>query len=85
VLGESLAPVGFDLLELTEYAWHDCYEEITPADEVIINILTCSRGNLATMIRAARLAVTDSRDLQVWAERLQAKAARSRGVRHQPK
>jgi hypothetical protein len=72
VLGESLAPVGLDLLELTEYAWHDCYEEITPPDEVIINILACSEGNLATMIRAARLAVTDSRDLQVWAERLQA-------------
>ena len=72
VLGESLAPAGLDLLELIEYAWHDCYEEITPPDEVIINILTCSGGNLATMIRAARLAVTDSRDLQVWAERLQA-------------
>lgn len=73
VLGQSLAPAGLDLLELTEYAWHDCYGEITPPDEVILNILICSEGNLATMIRAASLAVTDSRDLQLWAERVQAK------------
>jgi hypothetical protein len=40
---------------------------------VILNILICSEGDLTTMIRAARLAVTDSRDLQQWAERVQAK------------
>jgi hypothetical protein len=73
VLGQSLAPVGLDLLELTEYAWHDCYGEITPPDEVILNILICSEGNLATMIRAASLAVRDSRDLQLWAEHILAK------------
>jgi hypothetical protein len=72
VLGESQAPAGLDLLELTEYAWHDCYGEITPPDEVILNILICSRGDLATMVRAARLAVEDRRDLQLWAERVQA-------------
>jgi hypothetical protein len=72
VLGESLAPAGLDLLELAEYAWHDCYGEIAPPDEVILNILTCSGGDLATMIRAARLAVVDSRDLQLWAERVRA-------------
>jgi carboxymethylenebutenolidase len=33
---------GLDLLELTEYARHDCYEEITPPDEVIINALVSS-------------------------------------------
>lgn len=71
VLGESLAPVGLDLLEITEYAWHDCYGEITPPDEVILNILICSGGSLTTMIRAAKLAVTDSRDLQLWADRVQ--------------
>jgi hypothetical protein len=53
---------------LTEYAWHDCYGEITPPDDVILNILACSRGDLAMMIRAARLAVLDRRDLQLWAE-----------------
>lgn len=72
VLGKSQAPAGLDLLELTEYAWHDCYEEITPPDEVIRNIVTCSEGDLAMMVRAARLAVADWRDLQLWAERVQA-------------
>jgi hypothetical protein len=46
VLGSSQASAGLDLLELTEYAWHDCYREITPPDDVILNILICSRGEL---------------------------------------
>ena len=60
VLGKSQTPAGLDLLELAEYAWHDCYGEITPPDEVILNILICSGGDLATMVRAAKLAVVDS-------------------------
>jgi len=68
VLGSSQASTGLDLLELTEYAWHDCYQEVTPPDDVVLNILICSRGDLATMIRAAKVAVRDSRDLQLWAE-----------------
>jgi hypothetical protein len=68
VLGESQASAGLDLLELTEYAWHDCYGEITPPDDVILNILICSRGKLDMMIRAAKLAVVDWRDLHMWAE-----------------
>jgi hypothetical protein len=72
VLGKSQAHAGLDLLELTEYAWHDCYAEVTPPDDVVLNILICSRGDLATMVRAARLAVEDWRDLQLWAERVEA-------------
>jgi hypothetical protein len=68
VLGESHASAGLDLLELVEYAWHDCYGEITPPDDVILNILICSRGDLATMIHAARVALRDWRDLHLWAE-----------------
>jgi len=68
VLGPSQASAGLDLLELTEYAWHDCYQEVTPPDDVVLNILICSRGDLATMIRAAKVAVLDSRDLHLWAE-----------------
>ena len=68
VLGKSAATAGLDLLELTEYAWHDCYGEITPPDDVILNILICSRGDLATMIHAARVALRDWRDLHLWAE-----------------
>ena len=68
VLGKSAALAGLDLLELTEYAWHDCYGEITPPDDVILNILICSRGDLATMIHAAKVALEDWRDLHLWAE-----------------
>ena len=77
VLGKSQAPAGLDLLELTEYAWHDCYGEITPPDAVILDILICSEGNLATMVQAAKLAVVDWRDLQLWAERVQARGTQS--------
>jgi hypothetical protein len=68
VLGKSAASAGLDLLELTEYAWHDCYGEITPPDDVILNILICSRGDIATMIHAAKVALRDWRDLYLWAE-----------------
>jgi hypothetical protein len=72
VLGESQAPAALDLLELTEFAWHDCYGEITPPDDVVDDILICSRGDLARMIRVARLAVEDSRDLRMAADALRA-------------
>jgi hypothetical protein len=74
VLGKEHGPAALDLLELTEFAWHDCYGEITPPDEVIDDILTCSRGDLARMARAARLAVEDYRDLRMAAEVVRAEA-----------
>jgi hypothetical protein len=54
VLDREQVPAALDLLELTELAWHDCYGEITPSDEVIDDILACSRGDLARMARVAR-------------------------------
>lgn len=72
VLGEGQVPAALDLLELTEFAWHDCYGEITPPDDVVDDILICSRGDLARMIRVARLAVEDSRDLRMAADALRA-------------
>ena len=74
VLGKSQASAGLDLLELVEYAWHDCYGEVAPPDDVILNILICSRGSLSEMVRAAKLAVVDRRDLQLWAEQVQGEA-----------
>ena len=64
------APAALDLLELVEFAWHDCYGEITPGEDVVEDILTCSQGDLAQMIRCARLAVTDARDLRITADRM---------------
>lgn len=70
---ELFGPGGeaaLDLLELTEFAWHDCYADVTPPDDVVVDIFDCSAGDLAVLVRAARLAVEDRRDLRVWAERV---------------
>ena len=67
-VGEDAASTALDLLELVELAWHDCYDEITPSDQVIEDILTCSQGDLTRMIRVCRMAVQDWRDLQVAAD-----------------
>ena len=69
VFGEA-AETAIDVLTLTELAWHDCYGEVTPPESTIDDILLCSGGDLATLIRAAKLAVEDWRDLSVWAAKL---------------
>lgn len=56
---------ALDLLELVEMAWHDNYQEITLPEDVIDDILLLSQGNLRLLIRWARLAVADPRDLRV--------------------
>ncbi len=67
VFGEAHADTVIEVLTLTELAWHDCYAEVTPSESIIDDILLWSGGDLATLIRAAKLAVEDSRDLKVWA------------------
>ena len=57
-----------DLLELTELAWHDCYGEVTPPEDVIADILLLSEGRIERLVQMARLAVTDWRDLRVAAD-----------------
>jgi hypothetical protein len=69
VFGEGKASVALDLLELTELAWHDCYGEISPSEDVIDDMLLVSGGSIEGLIEAARLAVTDFRDLRVAADR----------------
>jgi hypothetical protein len=64
------------VLELMEKGWHDCYEEITPPEEVIDNLLLCSGGTLGGLIHAAHLAVIDSRDLAVWASERRSRTGR---------
>lgn len=68
--GEAAADTVIGVLTLTELAWHDCYAEVTPSESIIDDILLCSGGDLATLVRAAKLAVEDSRDLMVWAAEL---------------
>jgi hypothetical protein len=62
------AEAGLDVLELTEFAWHDCFGEVTPPYAVIDDVFTVARGSLAEFVRAARLAVEDYRDLRLTAD-----------------
>jgi len=59
---------ALDLLELVEMAWHDVYQESTPPEDLIDDILLLSEGNLRLLIRWARLAITDWRDVRAAAE-----------------
>jgi hypothetical protein len=67
--GEALTPPALDLLELVEFAWHDCFGEIAPPDKVIDDILVISGGRLDALIAACRLAIEDWRDLRVAADK----------------
>lgn len=69
-LGSGVADAALDLLELVELAWHDCYGEPTPPEEIVDDILLLSRGRLDGLVTAARLAVTDWRDLKLAAQEL---------------
>jgi hypothetical protein len=60
----TITPVE-QVLTLMEMAWHDCYGEIAPPDDVLADVLDCSGGTLEGLIDAAHLAVIDSRDLAV--------------------
>lgn len=66
--GPRRAALALDLLELVELAWHDVYGEITPPEEVIEDMLLLRDGSIEGLITAARLGVTDWRDLRVAAE-----------------
>lgn len=59
---------ALDLLELLEMAWSDAHGEVTPPEEVIDDILLLSEGQLRLLIRWARLAVADWRDVRLAAE-----------------
>jgi hypothetical protein len=69
LFGEN-AEAALDLLELLELAWHDCYAEVSPSDEVIEDVWIVSEGQLPKLVQAAKLAVEDSRDLRMNADGL---------------
>lgn len=62
------AEAVLDVLELVEFAWHDCCGDIAPPDEVIDDIFVVANGDVAKFARAARLAVEDFRDLRMSAD-----------------
>jgi hypothetical protein len=47
------ADAALDALELLELAWHDCYGESSPPEQVIEDIWFVSEGSLAQLISAA--------------------------------
>ena len=65
------------VFELMEMAWHDCYAEISPSEDVVDDVLLCSGGTIGGLVTAAHLAVIDRRDLSVWASDLRSDAGGS--------
>jgi hypothetical protein len=63
------------VFELMEMAWHDCFAEITPSEDVVDDVLLCSGGTLGDLIDAAHLAVIDRRDLSIWASNVRSNAS----------
>lgn len=54
-----------DLLELLELAWHDCYHDISSPEDIIDDVLLLGNGSMDKLVSAAKLAITDWRDLKV--------------------
>ena len=67
-MGTVEADVALDLLELLEIAWHDCYGEISPAEQIVDDVLVLSEGRLDALVRNCRRAVTDWRDIRLAAD-----------------
>jgi hypothetical protein len=74
-VGPAHAEAALDLLEVLELAWHDCYGEVAPPEDLIDEVLVVSRGTIAGLASAARLAVVDSRDLRLAADAVRREAA----------
>lgn len=72
--GHDLAPRALDLLEIVELAWHDCYGELSPSEGLVDDMLLLSERSLEGLVAAARLALTDWRDLKMAADAQRARA-----------
>lgn len=66
------APAALDLLELLALAWHDVHGDLAPPADVVEDGWRVAGGDLGRLVGAARLAVTDWRDLRVAADRVRA-------------
>ena len=63
---------ALDLLHLTDMAWHDCYgpRDLALPDRVLDDMLLLADGGLVALIRVAREAVIDFRDVRLAADAL---------------
>jgi hypothetical protein len=66
------ADAALDALALLDFAWHDCYGESSPSEQVLEDIWEVSGDDLAQFVAAAHLAIIDFRDLRVWADKKRA-------------
>lgn len=66
---------ALDLLHLTDMAWHDCYgpRELEIPSDVLDDVLLLAGGDLAALIRFARAAVIDFRDIRMAADEQRAR------------
>jgi hypothetical protein len=62
------ADAVLDALALLDLAWHDCYGEPSPPEQVIEDIWVVADGDFGEFISAAHLAVIDFRDLRMNAD-----------------
>ena len=67
---EGQAGAALDALALLDFAWHDCYGESSPPEQVIEDIWVVCNRDLAQFVAAAHLAVVDFRDLRMSADDL---------------
>ena len=67
------ADAALDLLELLELAWHDIHGDVTPPPQVVEDVWRLADGDLGRLAAAARLAVTDWRDLRRAADDVRAR------------
>jgi hypothetical protein len=63
-----------DILEITDWAWYAVYGDDSPSERVVDAIFTCADGDLAMFALAAKEAVTDYRNVIVWADQVRARA-----------
>jgi hypothetical protein len=61
---------ALDLLHLMDMAWHDCYgpQELEVPPAVLDDVLLLARGDLVLLIKTARAAVIDFRDVRLAAD-----------------
>ncbi len=58
------------MLALLDLAWHDCYDEPFPSDQIIEDIWVVANGDLGRFVSATHLAVIDFRDLRIGADEM---------------
>lgn len=74
LFARSQVETVLDLLQLTDMAWHDCYgpRELEIPPGVLDDMLLLAHGDLDALVRIAREAVLDFRDVRVAADRRRA-------------